>query len=86
MPLTPESTPSGPSGLGFSKLWIYTNYDCNLRCSYCLAESAPGAPRRAIGLDVVRRLVDEAKLGGRASLSTLTVLAREIRRTAEVLE
>ncbi len=45
-------------GLSFSKLWIYTNYDCNLRCCYCLAESAPGAPRRAIGLDAVRRLVD----------------------------
>ena len=60
MPPTPESAPVGPSGLGFSKLWIYTNYDCNLRCSYCLAESAPGTPRRAIGLDNVRRLVDEA--------------------------
>ena len=60
MPPTPESAPAGPSGLSFSKLWIYTNYDCNLRCSYCLAESAPGAPRRAIGLDAVRRLVDEA--------------------------
>ncbi|MBX0329324.1 radical SAM protein [Oscillochloris sp. ZM17-4] len=42
------------------KLWIYTNYDCNLRCSYCVAESSPRAPRRAIGLDNVRRLVDEA--------------------------
>jgi MoaA/NifB/PqqE/SkfB family radical SAM enzyme len=42
------------------KLWIYTNYDCNLRCSYCLAESSPRAPRRAIGLEHVRRLVDEA--------------------------
>ena len=60
MPPTSESAPAGLSGLSFSKLWIYTNYDCNLRCSYCLAESAPGAPRRAIGLDAVRRLVDEA--------------------------
>ncbi|NNJ12301.1 radical SAM protein [Chloroflexales bacterium ZM16-3] len=42
------------------KLWIYTNYDCNLRCSYCLAESSPRAPRRAIGIDNVRQLVDEA--------------------------
>jgi MoaA/NifB/PqqE/SkfB family radical SAM enzyme len=42
------------------KLWIYTNYDCNLRCSYCLAESSPSAPRRAIGLANVRRLVNEA--------------------------
>jgi len=42
------------------KLWIYTNYDCNLRCTYCVAESSPRAPRRAIGLEGVKRLVDEA--------------------------
>jgi MoaA/NifB/PqqE/SkfB family radical SAM enzyme len=42
------------------KLWIYTNYDCNLRCSYCVARSGPTAPRRAIGLTNVQQLVDEA--------------------------
>ncbi len=42
------------------KLWIYTNYDCNLRCSYCVAKSSPNAPRRAIGLQNVKRLIDEA--------------------------
>ncbi|MGH2521300.1 MAG: radical SAM protein [Anaerolineales bacterium] len=42
------------------KLWIYTNYDCNLRCSYCVAKSSPNALRRAIGLANVRQLVDEA--------------------------
>ncbi len=42
------------------KLWIYTNYDCNLRCSYCVAKSSPNAPRRSIGLENVKRLVDEA--------------------------
>ena len=42
------------------KLWIYTNYDCNLRCSYCVAKSGPNVPRRAIGLANVQRLVDEA--------------------------
>jgi MoaA/NifB/PqqE/SkfB family radical SAM enzyme len=42
------------------KLWIYTNYDCNLRCSYCVAKSGPNAARRAIGMENVRRLVDEA--------------------------
>lgn len=42
------------------KLWIYTNYDCNLRCSYCVAKSSPNAPRRALGLANVKRLVDEA--------------------------
>lgn len=42
------------------KLWIYTNYDCNLRCSYCVARSSPNAPRRTIGLANANRLVDEA--------------------------
>lgn len=42
------------------KLWLYTNYDCNLRCSYCVAKSSPNTPRRALGLANVRRLVDEA--------------------------
>jgi MoaA/NifB/PqqE/SkfB family radical SAM enzyme len=42
------------------KLWLYTNYDCNLRCSYCVAKSSPNAPRRALGLTNVRQLVDEA--------------------------
>jgi MoaA/NifB/PqqE/SkfB family radical SAM enzyme len=42
------------------KLWIYTNYDCNLKCSYCVAKSGPNAPRRALGMENVRRLVEEA--------------------------
>jgi sulfatase maturation enzyme AslB (radical SAM superfamily) len=42
------------------KLWIYTNYDCNLKCSYCVAKSGPNAPRRALGMENMRRLVDEA--------------------------
>jgi MoaA/NifB/PqqE/SkfB family radical SAM enzyme len=46
------------------KLWIYTNYDCNLRCSYCVARSSPTAPRRAIGLANVQQLVDEAVAAG----------------------
>ena len=46
------------------KLWVYTNFDCNLRCAYCVAESSPRAPRRELGLPVVRRIVDEtAALG-----------------------
>jgi MoaA/NifB/PqqE/SkfB family radical SAM enzyme len=42
------------------KLWLYTNYDCNLKCSYCVARSGPNVPRRALGMANVRRLVDEA--------------------------
>jgi MoaA/NifB/PqqE/SkfB family radical SAM enzyme len=42
------------------KLWIYTNYDCNLKCSYCVAKSGPSVPRRALGSANVQRLVEEA--------------------------
>lgn len=56
----PHDAPTGVAPVFPWKLWIYTNYDCNLRCSYCVAKSSPNAPRRAIGLANVRRLVDEA--------------------------
>ena len=56
--MSDSNEPSRPAWCG--KLWIYTNYDCNLRCSYCVARSSPTAPRRAIGLENVLRLVDEA--------------------------
>ena len=46
------------------KLWIYTNYDCNLRCTYCVAESSPKSDRRALSLDFVIRLLDEAQALG----------------------
>jgi MoaA/NifB/PqqE/SkfB family radical SAM enzyme len=42
------------------KLWVYTNYDCNLRCSYCVAESSPRAPRRSINFTTARKIVDQA--------------------------
>jgi sulfatase maturation enzyme AslB (radical SAM superfamily) len=42
------------------KLWIYTNFDCNLSCTYCLANSTPRTPRLEISLATVQQLVDEA--------------------------
>lgn len=50
------------------RLWIYTNFDCNLACDYCCARSSPHAPRRAIGLDTVRRLAREAAQAGIAEI------------------
>jgi MoaA/NifB/PqqE/SkfB family radical SAM enzyme len=44
----------------FCKLWIYTNLNCNLTCTYCVAESSPQAPSRQLALATVERLVDEA--------------------------
>src|SRR5262249_56700464 len=38
-----------------SRLWLYTNFDCNLRCDYCCVRSFQKAPSRALGLDPLRR-------------------------------
>ena len=46
------------------RLWIYTNFHCNLACSYCVVASSPLARRRSLGLDRVRELVDEAVEAG----------------------
>jgi len=47
-----------------SRLWLYTNFDCNLSCDYCCVRSSPKAPRRALGLERVRRIAREvAELG-----------------------
>ena len=43
-----------------ARLWMYTNFDCNLACDYCCARSSPQAARKALGLDRVRRLASEA--------------------------
>ncbi|AYY15673.1 radical SAM protein [Actinobacteria bacterium YIM 96077] len=42
-----------------ARLWIYTNFDCNLACDYCCAKSSPQAERRALGPDRIRELVAE---------------------------
>ena len=47
-----------------ARLWIYTNFDCNLSCDYCCARSSPQATRRAIGVDRTRQLVAEAAEAG----------------------
>jgi pyruvate-formate lyase-activating enzyme len=43
-----------------SRLWLYTNFDCNLRCDYCCVRSSPTAPRRELGLRRVQQIAREA--------------------------
>src|SRR6267154_3277072 len=43
-----------------SRLWLYTNFDCNLRCDYCCVRSSPTTPRRELGLERVQRIAREA--------------------------
>jgi hypothetical protein len=54
-----------------SRLWLYSNFDCNLACDYCCARSSPHAAARRIPVDVARRACEEfAGLGGREILIT----------------
>jgi diadenosine tetraphosphatase ApaH/serine/threonine PP2A family protein phosphatase/pyruvate-formate lyase-activating enzyme len=46
------------------RLWVYTNFHCNLACEYCVVASSPLARRRSIGLERFRELVDEALAEG----------------------
>jgi pyruvate-formate lyase-activating enzyme len=43
-----------------SRLWLYTNFDCNLHCDYCCVRSSPSAPRRELGPGRVQRIAREA--------------------------
>jgi pyruvate-formate lyase-activating enzyme len=43
-----------------SRLWLYTNFNCNLHCDYCCVRSSPTAPRRELGLARVQRITREA--------------------------
>jgi uncharacterized radical SAM superfamily Fe-S cluster-containing enzyme len=43
-----------------SRLWLYTNFDCNLHCDYCCVRSSPTSPRRELGFARVQRIAREA--------------------------
>lgn len=51
-----------------TRLWLYTNFDCNLACDYCCVRSSPQTARRALGADRVRRLANEAVEAGVSEL------------------
>jgi MoaA/NifB/PqqE/SkfB family radical SAM enzyme len=44
-----------------SRLWLYSNYHCNLTCTYCLTESGPKVPRRELAPAAMRDLAHEAR-------------------------
>jgi hypothetical protein len=67
--LPPVPDPHAPP-LG-TRLWLYTNFDCNLACDYCCAGSSPRARPRRLGIDIADRACEEfAGLGGREVLFT----------------
>jgi len=56
-----------------SRLWLYTNFECNLACDYCCAQSQPrpAAGTRHLPVEIAARAGEEfAGLGGRELLLT----------------
>ncbi|MGH3494785.1 MAG: radical SAM protein, partial [Sciscionella sp.] len=47
-----------------SRLWVYTNFHCNLACDYCAVSSSPKAAPRTMTAARFRALVDEAVTEG----------------------
>jgi MoaA/NifB/PqqE/SkfB family radical SAM enzyme len=43
------------------RVWLYSNYHCNLRCSYCLTESAPEVARRSLEAGEMIEVADQAR-------------------------
>lgn len=53
-----ERTPIG------RRLWAYTNFDCNLACTYCCAESSPRAAARRLEPGLAREVFTEFRSSG----------------------
>ena len=47
-----------------TRLWMYSNYHCNLVCTYCLTESGPKVTRRELDPATMLELAREAKQVG----------------------
>ncbi|MBA3743839.1 radical SAM protein [Sporichthya sp.] len=53
------------------RLWLYSNFHCNLACSYCCAKSSPQAsPRQLSAADALEAATQFAALGGRELIVT----------------
>ncbi|MCY0905943.1 radical SAM protein [Arthrobacter sp. H14-L1] len=47
-----------------ARLWLYTNFHCNLACDYCCVASSPKTDPRLLGIDAIQTLVAEAAAWG----------------------
>jgi len=61
-------------GLLPGRIWLYTNYNCNLACSYCLTESSPRSERRELD---PATMIEVAKQGRALGFTGLGVTGGE---------
>ncbi len=72
--MTNTLAPTGPiaeavnNGTLPGRVWLYSNYHCNLACSYCLTESSPRSERRILGAEQMVAVAEQAKELGFAAL------------------
>jgi len=57
-------TPTTIGELMPRRLWLYTNYDCNLKCDYCCVVAGPRVDPRRLAAERIRTLADEAAEAG----------------------
>jgi pyruvate-formate lyase-activating enzyme len=46
------------------RLWLYTNFHCNLACDYCCVSSSPRAEPRVLPTSEVAEIVEQAEAAG----------------------
>ena len=61
-------TESIEKGILSPRLWMYSNYHCNLSCSYCLTESAPSSAKRLSSREQMISWAKQAKKLGFQSI------------------
>jgi hypothetical protein len=57
-----------PDRVPGARVWLYTNFDCNLACDYCCVRSSPTTPRRGLGLERIRQVAAQAPAAGVSEL------------------
>jgi MoaA/NifB/PqqE/SkfB family radical SAM enzyme len=68
--LLDETSVRGPiaeaiaEGLLPGRVWLYSNYHCNLACSYCLTESSPRSARRELDPATMIQVAQQARALG----------------------
>lgn len=50
------------------RVWLYSNYHCNLACTYCLTDSAPSSQRRELSAEAMVTVARQAEKLGFAAL------------------
>ena len=66
----PEYSAGAAAPLG-TRLWLYSNFHCNLACTYCCAASSPQAEARLMPVEIAAGAAEQfAEQGGRELLIT----------------